>query len=111
MQNKLFKIGYPVEENTISVQKLNNTTWRITCIINDCINKLAFECSRIELYDLYIILRDEYQEIEDENESYWDELRTFDVDLNDVSSLDELAIRYPNKILFNLYNELKKEFK
>ena len=109
MKNKVFKIGYPVETNDIVLQKISNTEWRITCVINDCINKLSFECSRIELYNLYMVLREEYQEVDEDIN--WEELRTLDVELNDVSSLDELEIRYPNKVLFDLYNELKKEFK
>ncbi len=108
--DKNFSISTPSSSKKIILFKKSNIEYTLVCFLNMEINKIAIECSNVELYTLYNILRDEYQLINDPPQEYWEIERAFNITLNDVSSLDGLVLIYNNKELFTLYKLLEKEF-
>lgn len=110
MLSKQFKILDPVETKQIKIKQINPTEWRLTCILGKDINSVAFECTKLELYSLFCILREEYQSIHPSVE-FWEQIKSLYLELNDPSSLDVIELKYSNRILFDLYEKLKNIFK
>ena len=112
---KEFKISTIEPVNSKFIAKIKDEGFTLECYldVDSPSFMIGIACSRIELYNLYNVLRKEFKDLDPNiaEQAYWKIERKLDALLNDVLGLSEINFVCNNEDLYGLFNQLKEIFK